>query len=169
MDVANLRSGREVEIRAIKPDDGPALSRSYDRLSDESKYKRFMAVKPHLTGTDLRYLTDLDPTQHLALVATPVGEPDVILGVARCVRLPDQTRTAEFAIVIADSVQHDGLGSAMMERLAALARAQGVTRFIGTMLADNVGAHKLTRGLAGELAHERHLGPVDELEIDLAA
>jgi GNAT superfamily N-acetyltransferase len=169
MDVARLRSGREVEIRPIGPDDGPALSRGYDTLSDESKYRRFMAVKPHLSGTDLRYLIDIDPARHLALVAAPVGEPDVILGVARCVRLPEQPQTAEFAIVVADSFQHDGLGSAMMERLAARALEQGVTRFIGTMLADNVAAHRLTRGLAGELAHERHLGPVDELEVDLAA
>jgi hypothetical protein len=57
----------------------------------------------------------------------------------------------------------------MMERLAAAARQHGVIRFIGTMLADNVAAHKLTRSLAGELAHERHLGPVDELEVELAA
>jgi GNAT superfamily N-acetyltransferase len=169
MMVAHLHSGREVEIRPIAASDGPALQAAYDRLSDETKYKRFMAVKPHLSGSDVRYLTATDGDRHIAFVATPVGRPDVIVGVVRCVRLVQRPDTAEFAITIGDPYQGDGLGSAMMERLAAEARAHGVTRFIGTMLADNVAAHRLTRRLAGELAHQRHLGPVDELEVDLAA
>jgi hypothetical protein len=56
-----------------------------------------------------------------------------------------------------------------MERLAAAARRQGITRLMATMLADNLAAHRLTRRLAGELAHEHHLGPVDELEVELGA
>ena len=168
MDVMRLHSGREVEIRPIAEGDGAALRAAYEHLSDETKYKRFMAVKPHLSGSDVRYLTTTGD-RHIAFVATPVGRSNEILGVVRCVRLPDQPETAEFAITIGDPYQGDGLGSAMMERLAAEARRRGITRFIGTMLADNVAAHKLTRRLAGELAHERHLGPVDELEVDLAA
>jgi RimJ/RimL family protein N-acetyltransferase len=168
MDVVRLHSGREVEIRPLGPQDGPALRAAYDHLSDETKYKRFMAVKPHLTGSDIRYLTSTDGDRHIAFVATPVGRPDQILGVVRCVRLREQPETAEFAITIGDPHQGDGLGSAMMERLAAEARRQGITRFIATMLADNVAAHKLTRRLAGEIAHEHHLGPVDELEVQLA-
>ena len=169
MDVVRLHSGRQAEIRPIGPADGPALRAAYEHLSDETKYKRFMAIKPHLSGSDLRYLTSIDGDRHIAFVATPVGQPDEILGVVRCVRLPDTPETAEFAITIGDPYQGDGLGSAMMERLATAAREHGVTRFVGTMLADNVAAHKLTRRLAGALAHERHLGPVDELEVKLAA
>ena len=169
MDVVELASGRRVQIRPIAPGDGPALSAAYDHLSDETKYKRFMAVKPHLTGTDVRYLTETDGARHVALVANPVGQPSEILGVARFVRIESDPLTAEFAIVVGDPFQADGLGSALMERLAAEAVARGVTRFIATMLADNVAAHKLTHRLAGELASERHLGPVDELEVVLAA
>jgi GNAT superfamily N-acetyltransferase len=169
MDRVTLNSGREAWIRPIAPGDGPALRAAYDQLSDETKYKRFLAVKPHLTGSDLRYLINIDPERHVALVATTAGEPDNIIGVARFVIIADDPETAEFAIVIADPFQADGLGSALMARLAQEAQARGVKRFLGTMLADNVGVHKLTVSLAGELAHHRHMGPVDELVVDLAA
>jgi GNAT superfamily N-acetyltransferase len=168
MDVVQLHSGRRVAIRPIGPGDGPALSAAYDNLSDESKYKRFLAVKPHLSGSDVRYLTLIDEARHLALAATPEDDPGEILAVARFVKLADDPETAEFAIVVGDRFQGEGLGSALMERLARTAVASGVKRFLGTMLADNVGAHKLTRNLAGELAHERHYGPVDELVVELA-
>jgi RimJ/RimL family protein N-acetyltransferase len=163
-----LHSGREVLIRPIEAADGPALTAAYERLSDESKYRRFLAAKPHLSRSDIVYLTLIDGERHVALVATDAGEPDQIIGVARFVRLPEDPDTAEFAIVIGDTYQNDGLGSALMSRLAQAATDHGVKRLRGTMLADNIGAHKLTRRLAGELAHERHFGSVDELEVELA-
>lgn len=167
MDAITLKSGRQVEIRPIGPGDGPSLSAAYSQMSDETKYRRFLAVKPHLTGSDVRYLTNIDGARHVALVATPAGRPDEILAVARFVRLPEERDSAEFAIVVGDPYQGDGLGSALMERLARAAVERGVKRFIGMMLAENVAAHKLTRRLAGELARERHFGPVDELEVEL--
>jgi RimJ/RimL family protein N-acetyltransferase len=169
VDAVTLTSGRRVEIRSIRPDDGPALRAAYDRLSDETKYKRFLAAKPHLTGSDIRYLTHTDCDHHVALVATPAEAPDQIVGVARFVVIPDDPQTAEFAITIGDPYQGEGLGRALMERLAKRATDLGVKRFLGTMLADNVAAHRLTRSLAGELAHHRSLGPVDELIVELAA
>jgi acetyltransferase len=169
MDAVTLKSGREAWIRPIAPGDGPALSAAYEQLSDETKYKRFLAVKPHLTGSDVRYLIDIDPERHVALVATTKDDPRDIIGVARFVIIPEDLETAEFAIVIGDPYQNDGLGSKLMERLAGEAQARGVKQFLGTMLADNVAAHRLTMSLAGELAHHRHLGPVDELVVDLDA
>jgi len=157
-----------VNIRPIEASDASALHQAYERLSDDTKYKRFMATKPHLSRRDISYLTHIDGDNHVALVATPVGEPDQIIGVARYVRLPEDARTAEFAIVIGDRYQGDGLGSALMSRLADAATAHGVKRLRGTMLADNIAAHKLTRRLAGELAHERNFGTVDELQVELS-
>jgi acetyltransferase len=158
-----------VNIRPIEATDASALVQAYERLSDDTKYKRFMATKPHLSRRDISYLTHIDGDNHVALVATPVGEPDQIIGVARFVRLPEDARTAEFAIVIGDPYQGEGLGSELMSRLAEAASSHGIRRLRGTMLADNIGAHKLTRRLAGELAHERHFGTVDELEVELSA
>lgn len=168
METVRLKSGRTVEIRPLACGDGPALNAAYERLSDETKYKRFMAAKPHLSRSDIAYLTQIDGDRHAALVATNPGQPDQIVGVARFVRLPEDRDTAEFAIVIGDTYQNDGLGSALMSRLAEAATDRGVKRLRGTMLADNIGAHKLTRRLAGGLAHERRLGTVDELDVELS-
>jgi GNAT superfamily N-acetyltransferase len=169
VETVRLKSGRTVAIRALACGDGPALNAAYERLSDETKYKRFMAAKPHLSRSDIAYLTRVDGNRHVALVATNPGDPDQIIGVARFVRLPEDPDAAEFAIVVGDPYQRDGLGSALMSRLAAAATDHGVKRLRGTMLADNIGAHKLTRRLAGELAHERRFGTVDELEVELPA
>jgi acetyltransferase len=143
------------------------LHDAYERLSEDTKYKRFLATKPHLSRRDVSYLTHIDGDNHVALVATPVGRPDEIIGVARFVRVPEDSRAAEFAIVIGDPYQRDGLGSELMARLAQAATEHDVKRLRGTMLADNIGAHKLTRRLAGELAHQR-FGTVDEFEVELA-
>lgn len=169
MDTFTLPSGREVAIRSIRPDDGERLKAGYRALSPKSKYQRFLAPKPRLTEMDTRYLVDVDGIDHFALVATTVDDPDWIIGVARFIRLDEAPDMAEFAIVVGDPYQGDGMGSELMRRLADAAVGCGVKRLLGTMLADNTAAHKLTRRLAGELAHERHFGPVDELEVELAA
>jgi GNAT superfamily N-acetyltransferase len=174
MDLVQLRSGRRVAIRPIRPGDGPALRASYSQLSDETKYRRFLAPKPYLSSQDIAYLTNVDGADHVALIAVPVGPqrldaPASIVAVARYVRLPEDPEAAEFAIVVGDPFQADGLGSALIERLATAAVANGIKRFRGTMLADNVAAHRLTRRVAGPAAREYRRGAIDELEISLAA
>jgi RimJ/RimL family protein N-acetyltransferase len=164
-----LRSGREVEIRAVCPEDATALSAAYDRLSPASKYQRFLALKPHLTPSDLHYLTEIDGDGHLALVATPVDDHDHILGVGRYVRLIENPQAAEFAITIGDPYQGEGLGTALAERLAEAAKHHGITLVTATVLAENIPAHRLLHRLSNHLARERHLGSIDEIEIQLAA
>jgi RimJ/RimL family protein N-acetyltransferase len=174
-----LRTGRDVWIRPITPYDAHALKLAHARLSPRSKYQRFLAPKPHLSASDTRYLTEVDGTDHSALVATPAGEPNLIIGVGRYVRLPDDALAAEFAIVVGDDFQGEGLATELLDRLATVARAAGVERFTATMLAENRPAHRLMHRLAagglvpqGEVAsraQESHHGPIDELVVDLAA
>jgi RimJ/RimL family protein N-acetyltransferase len=163
-----LKSGRTVLIRPISPTDGPGLRAAYDRLSPESKYRRFLSPKPHLSTAETRYLVQIDGRDHVALVATPVDAPDEILAVARFVRLDDPEQ-AEFAVVVGDPFQQEGLGTALMESLRVAAGANGITSFKATMLAENLPAHHLVRGFAATPTAERHLGPVDEIEVDLRA
>lgn len=166
METITLRSGREVGIRPIQADDGPRLQAAYERLTPQTKYRRFLAVKPRLTGADLRYLTRVDGTDHVALAATPLDQPDRIIAVARFVRLREHPEAAELAIVVGDPYQGEGLGSELLERLAEAALARGIAVLKATVLADNVPVHRLLRHGA---ASERHLGPIDEVEVDLAA
>ena len=69
MDTYRLRNGTDVKIRPIRPDDGQRLQIAYDSLSKESKYRRFLAAKPHLTRADTEYLVNVDDINHVALVA----------------------------------------------------------------------------------------------------
>ncbi len=162
-----LKSGRTVLIRPISAEDGPGLRAAYDRLSPESKYRRFLAPKPHLSLSETRYLVHIDGQDHVALVATSAEEPELILAVARFVRLDEEPTQAEFAVVVGDPFQQEGLATALMERLKPIAAARGITSFRATMLAENLAAHRLVRGFASTPTAERHLGPVNEIEVEL--
>jgi RimJ/RimL family protein N-acetyltransferase len=172
VDVIRLVSGREIMIRPIRPDDGRHLEAAYRGLSPSSQYQRFLAPKPRLSSNEVSYLTQLDGSRHCALLATPADDPNWILAVGRYVSLQDDPHAAEFAIVVGDPYQGEGIGTALMERLAQIAAEHGIERVTATMLATNRAAHRLMRHLAGD-AHvavdERHAGHLDEVEVALAA
>jgi RimJ/RimL family protein N-acetyltransferase len=153
----------------MRADDGPRLSAAYDRLSPESKYRRFLAPKPHLTSAETRYLVQIDGQDHVALLATAADDPDFILGVARFVRSPEDRRLAELAIVVGDPYQQDGLATVLLEQLTRAAAERGIARFRATMLASNEPARRLVERISGRPLRSVHDGPIDELEIELAA
>jgi len=157
-------------IRPIQADDRERLQLHHERLSPESRYRRFMASKPQLSDADARYLVDIDGRDHFALVATTLDrEDETIVAVARFVRLPSDRDAAEFAIVVSDPYQRQGLAGALIERLAEAAAQRGVRRFVATALADNLAIHHLLdRVGTGDLRVER-LGSISELAVDLAA
>jgi RimJ/RimL family protein N-acetyltransferase len=166
MDLVTLPTGRQVLIRPIQDDDGLRLKAAYDLLSPQTQYRRFLTIKPHLTEADVRYLTVVDGSDHVAFVATGAHDPERILAVARFVRRRDDPSSAELAIVVGDPYQGEGLGTELLGRLGARALACGIARFQATVLADNVPIHRMLRH---GVAHERHLGPIDEVEVELAA
>ena len=169
MEIISLRSGRQVAIRPIRADDGHRLSAAYDRLSPESKYRRFLAPKPHLTSSDTQYLVHVDGRDHVALIAISVEQPELILGVARFVRSPEDPTLAELAVVVGDDFQQQGLATALLTRLARAASERGVKRWRATMLTSNEPARRLVQGAAGRPVRAVHDGPVDELEFELVA
>lgn len=169
MDTHLLPDGTLLEIRAIRADDGERLRASHARLSPESRYRRFLGAKPILSESDARYLVQVDGRDHFALVATTVAgpEPGAIVAVTRFVRLPDEPGIAEFAIVVADAHQRQGLASALMRRLAAAAVEREVNRFRATMLADNLAIQRMLEHLAVGRVDMLRSGNVTEVEITL--
>jgi RimJ/RimL family protein N-acetyltransferase len=168
MECHTLNDGRKVAIRPIGPDDHERLRASHARLSPESRYRRFLGTKPELTSADARYLVEIDGSDHLALVATLPDEPDEpIVAVARYIRLPDDPAAAEFAIVVGDDYQRQGLAGELMTRLARAAVARGVRRFRATMLADNIAIQRVTASLAAGPLKRRQRGSLSEVEIEL--
>jgi RimJ/RimL family protein N-acetyltransferase len=170
VDLYALPDQRVVTIRPIRADDRERLRASHDRLSPETRYRRFMSAKPHLSAADAHYLVAIDGRDHYALVAT-VAEPDgeEIVAVARFVRLPGDPGAAEFAIVVGDDWQHQGLGAKLMRCLAQAAVQRGVERFVATVLADNEPIRRLAERVAvGPVRRRRHDSTL-ELELDLVA
>jgi len=152
-------------IRPIEPGDKERLVNGLAQLSAESIRKRFLAAKPRFTKSELRYLTEVDGRNHIALVALL---DDQLVAVARCVRLPDRPDTAEMAIVVGDPWQGQGLGTALTHALADAALAVGIRRFAATMLGDNEAARRLMRTFSARLDEARVDG-LREVVVELAA
>ena len=135
-----LIDGTRVTLRHIRPADAAELQRAFSRLSPESRYRRFFGGVTHLTDETVRYLTEVDGRDHVAIVATREA-PDLRreegLGVARFVRNRDEPTVAEAAVTVVDDMQRKGLGRALVMALAEAARERGVRTFRADVLADN--------------------------------
>jgi RimJ/RimL family protein N-acetyltransferase len=164
-----LASGVRVVVRPIEPADKERLVNGLRQLSLETIRKRFLAAKPRFSRAELRYLTEVDGVNHIALVAVLEDDPDQLVAVARCVRIPDRPGTAEMAIVVGDPWQGQGLGRELARRLADAALAVGIRHFAATMLGDNEAARRLMRTFARQLEEGRISAGVREVVVELAA
>jgi RimJ/RimL family protein N-acetyltransferase len=167
--VHTLPDGTKILLRPIEAADKARLAVALGRLSQETIRRRFLAAKPGFSTSELRYLTEVDGRNHLALAAFEAEDPETIVGVARCVRLPEARETAEFAIVVGDALQGRGLGTLLARELATAARATGIRRFAATMLGDNLAVRRLMGTISAHLELERIEGGLREVVFDLAA
>jgi GNAT superfamily N-acetyltransferase len=158
-----LKDKSEVEIRPVRPADKARLAEGFERLSETSRYRRFLSPMVRLTAKQLEYLTELDHHDHEALVAIDPSSR-VGVGVARYVRAREDPGQAEAAVVVADEWQRRGVGTALLRHLAAHAREQGIERFTGLILSDNRAVRELLEGL-GKL-EQRHAG-ANTVEVSL--
>jgi GNAT superfamily N-acetyltransferase len=133
--LVTLRDESTVTARPVRRDDKALLQDFLERLSPQSRYRRFLSAMTRLSDGMLRYLTEIDHHDHEGLIAlAPDGHA---VGVARFIRLPDDWHAAEAAVTVADDWQGLGLGSALTGLLANRARQEGIERFTAVMLADN--------------------------------
>jgi RimJ/RimL family protein N-acetyltransferase len=168
--IERLPDGAPVLIRPIRPDDKGMLADGLRRLSPESAQRRFLTPKRSFSRTELRYLTEVDGRDHVALVVEPFGAAERrLIAVARFVRLQDDPEAADVAFTVADEWQNRGLGSLLGELIADEARRFGIRRFTATMASDNGPAHRLMAKLTQKLERQHVGGGVDELVLDLAA
>lgn len=132
-----VRDGRRLTVRPIQREDAGLLIEFHERLSPQSRYLRFFSPFPHLSPKMAEYLAGVDFVDRFALVAT-ADEDGVerIVAVARFDIAPDDV-VAEVALVVRDDYQGVGLGTAVFGRLVEMARARGVRRLTGSVLAEN--------------------------------
>jgi RimJ/RimL family protein N-acetyltransferase len=135
----------QLEIRPIHRADREALALAFERLSDESRYRRFLAPKSRLTERELDHLAYVDHVTHEVLVA--VGPEGEIAGEARYAPWPGRPGVADFAVTIADEWQGRGLGTQLARQLLDVARHNGITLLTTSALWENEGARRLLRRL----------------------
>jgi GNAT superfamily N-acetyltransferase len=123
-------------IRRIEPDDKAGLTAASERLSDESRYRRFLSPHGRLSAAELRYLREVDHDDHEALVTTDPATGEGV-GVARYVRDAERADSAEIAVAVADHWQGRGVGTELLHHLPDRAREEGMARFTALMLADD--------------------------------
>jgi GNAT superfamily N-acetyltransferase len=131
-----LRDGSHVRIRQGHPTDRELLVGGFERLSPDSRYRRFLTPLPELTDEMVRYLTDLDHHHHEAMIAIDERTGEGV-GVSRYVRDPERPQVAEVAVTVIDDWQGRGLGTMLLDVISARAREQGITTFTALVLATN--------------------------------
>ena len=151
-----LRDGSVAHIRPITPDDADGIRAFHSRQSEESIYLRFFAPLRELSERDVHRFTHVDHHDRVALVATLDGE---ITGIGRYDRI-DPT-SAEVAFNISDHFQGKGIGSVMLEHLAAIAQEMGITRFVAEVLPQNRKMLTVFKDAGYEVTHHIEDGVVE--------
>lgn len=165
-----LKDGSRVLIRPGLLADRTLLAREFERLSPESRYRRFFAPMKVMSESLLDYLTSMDYVNHFAWAALsaepgPDGQP-LGLGVSRYIRLEDPT-AAEMAVTVIDEWQGKGLGRILLDALVLEALENGITRLEGDVLVENQPMQELLRRTGATFRPEG--GGVLRFSIDLPA
>jgi len=148
-----LADGSCYRIRPSGEADRQRLLDCFEALSADTRRLRFFNSKSSLTPAELDYFAGADGHDHIACVAVRLdeqGQEGEALGFARCVRLSPGCEVAEFSITVVDRVQGQGLGSALLDQIMAMARGAGIRRFRCEVLAENSGMRNLAQHLGGE-------------------
>ena len=142
-----LADGTDIVSRPIRPEDAGIETAFIARLSEQSKYFRFMRALHELTPEMLVRFTQIDYDREMALIAvTQVGAEEIEIAVARYITNPDAT-SCEFAIVVADEWTKKGIGSQLLRQLMAVAKARGLRTMEGEALSDNRPMLDMAKGL----------------------
>ena len=136
------KSGMELLIRPIRPEDEPLMIRFHEQLSERTVYLRFFSAIKLSQRTAHERLTRIcfvDYDREMVLVAvrpaTADGEPE-ILAVGRLSK-EAASASAEIAALVRDDIQHQGIGSELYRRLLQFARDDGLASVHSVMLREN--------------------------------
>ncbi|HEY7204089.1 MAG TPA: GNAT family N-acetyltransferase [Methylomirabilota bacterium] len=164
-----LRDGRRVRLRQIRPDDREEIRQAFGRLSTESRYTRFMAAVRDLTPRMLDRAVGPAGARELGVVAE-IDAPDGIdlVGGARYYVQPGGD-SCEFAVTVVDDWQGIGLASRLLRELIRGARARGLRRMEGFVLARNDRMLRLAERLGFSVDTDPDDAAVKIVRLDLTA
>jgi acetyltransferase len=150
-----LKSGAAVTIRPIRPEDEPQMVEFHQALSERSVYLRYLhtvKLDQRIAHERLTRICFIDYDREIALVAQPQNPPDgtpSIVGVGRLTKARGANE-AEFAVLIADQMQREGLGTELLQRLVGVGREWKLDRITGEILAQNPGMQHVARKVGFE-------------------
>ena len=160
--------GGVVHLRPILPSDADAILEFHSRLSARTRYLRYFGAYPQIPPRDLERFTVVDHHARVALVVL-LGDEIIAVGRYEGTFGPDGTSVvgpAEAAFVVRDDHQNRGLGSILLEHLAAAGRERGVRRFEAEVLAENAQMVRVFRNAGFQVSREIDEG-VLHLEFDI--
>jgi acetyltransferase len=170
IDVVRLDGGRRLVIRPVLPQDEDLTTEFFGRLPAAARYDRFMSPMRHLPPGLIKRFTNVDYTDHLALVAEVFeGGQEIVVAEARYARLATDPTAAEFAVSVAERWQGKGLASLLLSKLACRAGSAGFGRIVGETLATNARMLHLARKAGFTIVPSRDVRGVMMLEKALAA
>ncbi len=160
-----LGDGQQIEIRPLRPSDLPALMAALARVSDESMRRRFFGLRRVFSPAEVAFFTSVDFANHVALVAVADndGNPEIAGGARYVVARP---RVAELAFCVVDDWQHQGIGTALMSQLIAIARRAGLRKLIAEVLPENQSMLRLCQSAGPHMTTRREAGVV-HVSLDL--
>jgi len=119
----------------VTPDDKQRIVSAFKALERHSIYLRFFHHKKDLTDEELRRVTDCDDRNRIALVATAgSGDRETIVGMGECARTGN---AGEIAFAVEEDFQGRGIATRLLQQIARIARASGVSQLEADVLSEN--------------------------------
>jgi acetyltransferase len=131
--------GRPIQVRPVRPEDEPLFRAFFATVDPEDVRLRFFAPVREFSHAFLVRLTQLDYARAIAFVAldeTETEEGRRMLGAVR-LHADANGESGEFAILVRSEARGTGLAYALMRLMIDWARAQGIARVEGSVLAEN--------------------------------
>jgi acyl-CoA synthetase (NDP forming)/GNAT superfamily N-acetyltransferase len=160
-----LADGTAVHLRPIEPTDADAIVAMHSRFSQRTRYLRYFSPYPRIPERDLHRFVNVDHHDREALVVSAGGQ---LLAVGRYERLGAGAEEAEVAFVVEDAQQGRGIGSVLLEHLAAAAREVGITQFVAEVLPENALMLRVFSD-TGYQVHRRYADGVVHLTFPIAS
>ncbi len=152
VDTWTLRDGTKVTIRPIRPEDEPLMVKFHEGLSERTVFLRYlhaMNLSQRTAHERLSRLCFIDYDREIALVvirrSSYDGSPE-IAAVGRLSKMRDMNQ-AEYAVLVSDKYQHQGIGKEILKRLIQIAKDEKLSRIYGTVYAENVEMLHMTEKL----------------------
>ena len=158
-----LTSGLVARVRSIRPTDADPLRDLHSRLSPETRLLRFFTPMPTLPASMVERFVNVDQVDRVALVAEL---DEHLIAVGRYDRLTERPDEAEVAFVVDDRFQGEGIGSLLLEHLAAIGLEHGITRFVAETMANNEGMLRVF-GSAGFAVERRLSGGIFDVSFPI--